>query len=54
MKCKHTELLQQIEVSRSTLNDLSQSHPLYSDSIVMQSQELDDLLNEYNALLKQN
>ncbi|ADC49817.1 hypothetical protein BpOF4_08795 [Alkalihalophilus pseudofirmus OF4] len=53
MTCSHNDLLYQIEAARHKLNELAQTMPLHSELIVWQSQHLDELLNEYDLLLKE-
>ncbi|MED1600898.1 aspartyl-phosphate phosphatase Spo0E family protein [Alkalihalophilus marmarensis] len=53
MTCSHNDLLYQIEAARHRLNELAQTMPLHSELIVWQSQHLDELLNEYDLLLKE-
>ncbi|MEC2071961.1 aspartyl-phosphate phosphatase Spo0E family protein [Alkalihalophilus marmarensis] len=53
MTCSHNDLLHQIETARYKLNELAQTMPLHSELIVWQSQHLDELLNEYDLLLKE-
>ncbi|WP_157796573.1 aspartyl-phosphate phosphatase Spo0E family protein [Bacillus sp. FJAT-45037] len=50
IECKHSQLLDQIETSRSALNELSKTLPLYSATMILKSRELDHLLNEYELI----
>ncbi|WP_100406035.1 aspartyl-phosphate phosphatase Spo0E family protein [Bacillus solitudinis] len=45
-----TQLLQEIEANRQTLNELANSKGLHSEDIIIQSQKLDKLLNRYSTI----
>ncbi|WP_017729223.1 aspartyl-phosphate phosphatase Spo0E family protein [Halalkalibacterium ligniniphilum] len=47
-------LLFEIENFRQSLNDLGRSQPLDSNDIIVYSQKLDSLLNQYTSLSVQN
>jgi len=49
--CMHRELLiEQIEHSRQQMNELSKYLPLIAEEVVELSQEIDQLLNQYQRI----
>ncbi len=47
-----TKLLHDIETNRQTLNELAMTEKLQSQTLLIQSQKLDELINEYQYITK--